>query len=233
MATLVSLINETFIIWWQNKVKERQAKETATLLDTTQKKILTETTCADTAKALAQETTMDNSQMMKVIAEKLAQTTKDSLENDLDLGVTSNFDTGPMESNHKINAKNPSKRTQMRAEGFEEGTAHWYIEDLVLDVASHELSRVLLQICKGHPTHHGNNSLLQGAKYTITFGATNLEHDLRGEVTLSWDKHHVVTNGYNDTHIQWLCNHSLLDLGQLAQASPWLHRAHLCHQPRG
>jgi hypothetical protein len=45
-------------------------------------------------------------------------------ENNLDLGVTSNFDTGPMESNHKINAKNPSKRTQMRAVGFEEGTAH-------------------------------------------------------------------------------------------------------------
>jgi hypothetical protein len=77
MATLVSLINETFIVRWQNKVKEMQAKETATLLDTAQKKILTETACADTAKALAQETTMDDSQMTKVIAEKLAQTTKE------------------------------------------------------------------------------------------------------------------------------------------------------------
>jgi hypothetical protein len=85
-------------------------------------------------------------------------------ENNLDFGVTSNFDTGPMESNHKINANNPSKCTQMHAQGFEEGTAHGYIEDLVLDVASHELSCFLPQICKGRPTHHGNNSLLQGAK---------------------------------------------------------------------
>jgi len=61
-------------------------------------------------------------------------------ENHLDLGVASNFDTGPMESNHKINAKNPSKHTQMRAEGFEEGTAHCYTENLVLDVAADELS---------------------------------------------------------------------------------------------
>ena len=68
-------------------------------------------------------------------------------ENNLeDLGVTSNFDMGPLESSHKINAKNPSKRNQTRAEGFEEGTAHRYIEDLVLDVASHELSRVLPHI---------------------------------------------------------------------------------------
>jgi hypothetical protein len=137
-------------------------------------------------------------------------------ENNLDLGVTSNFDTGPMESNHKINAKNPSKRTQMRAEGFEEGTAHRYIEDLVLDVASHELSRVLPQISKNRLNKHVNESLLQGAKYTITFGASNLEHDLGGEVTLSWDKRHVVANGYNDQHIQWLCNHLLADLGELA-----------------
>jgi len=69
--------------------------------------------------------------------------------NNLDLGVTSNFDTGPMESNHKINAKNPSKRTQMRADGFDEGTAHRYIENLVLDVADHELSRVS-PIIKNH-----------------------------------------------------------------------------------
>jgi hypothetical protein len=137
-------------------------------------------------------------------------------ENNLDLGVTSNFDTGPMESNHKINAKNPSKRTQMRAEGFEEGTAHRYIEDLVLDVASHELSRVLPQISKNRLNKHVNESILQGAKYTITFGASNLEHDLGGEVTLSWDKRHVVANGYNDQHIQWLCNHLLADLGELA-----------------
>ena len=65
-----------------------------------------------------------------------------------------------------------------------------YIENLVLDVASHELAQALPKICKGSPTHHGGN-----------------------KVTLSWDKHHVVANGYNDKHIQWFCNHLLSDLG--------------------
>ena len=92
-------------------------------------------------------------------------------ENNLDLGVTSNFDTGPMESNHKINAKNPSKRTQMRAEGFEEGTANRYIEDLVLDVATHELSRVLPNIRSTRLQTPNNATPLQGAKYTIKYGA--------------------------------------------------------------
>jgi hypothetical protein len=39
----------------------------------------------------------------------------------------------------------------MQAEGFEEGTAHQYIEDLMLDVASHELSRVLPDNSKDRP----------------------------------------------------------------------------------
>ena len=136
-------------------------------------------------------------------------------ENNLDLGVTSNFDTGPMESNHKINAKNPSKRTQMRAEGFEEGTAHRYIEDLVLDVASHELSRVLPIIQQVLPTPATMPQLLQGAKFTLTYGSEDMEHDLGGEVTLEWDQRHVVADGYQDEHIKWLCNHLLADLGEL------------------
>ena len=137
-------------------------------------------------------------------------------ENNLDLGVTSNFDTGPMESNHKINAKNPGKRTQMRAEGFEEGTAHRYIEDLVLTVASDALEKVIPDIRKGRPNQCGTASGLQGAKYTITYGSANLEHDLGGEITLVWDKRHVVATGYDEKHIQWLCNHLLSDLGQLS-----------------
>jgi hypothetical protein len=130
-------------------------------------------------------------------------------ENNLDLGVTSNFDTGPMESNHRINAKNHSKRTQMRAEGFEEGTAHRYIEDLVLDVAAHELSRLLPIIHKGRPKPSTEVLLLQGAKYTIIYGEETLEHDLGGTVTFQWDQQHVVANGYQAEHIQWLCNHLL------------------------
>ncbi len=138
-------------------------------------------------------------------------------ENNLDLGVTSNFDTGPMESNHKINAKNPSKRTQMRAEGFEEGTAHRYIEDLILDVAAHELSRVLPIVPKRTAPTPLELSPLQGAKYTIAYGEETPEHDMGGTVTLQWDKRHIVANGYQAEHIQWLCNNLLSDLGELAE----------------
>jgi hypothetical protein len=38
------------------------------------------------------------------------------LENQLDFGVTSNVDTGPMGSNHKCNAKKPSGQTQRCAD---------------------------------------------------------------------------------------------------------------------
>jgi hypothetical protein len=137
-------------------------------------------------------------------------------ENNLDLGVTSNFDTGPMESNHKINAKNPSKRTQMRAEGFEEGTAHRYIEDLVLDVAAHELSRVVPTIGTGSLNPLAARSLLQGAKYTISFGPPNVHNANGGGATLSWKKRHLISNGYEAKHIEWLTNHLLADLGALA-----------------
>jgi len=57
---------------------------------------------------------------------------------------------------------------------------------------------------------------LQGTKYTITFGAETPDHDLGGIVTLSWDRWHVVANGYDDKQIQWLCSHLLSDLGELA-----------------
>ena len=137
-------------------------------------------------------------------------------ENNLDLGVTSNFDTGPMESNHKINAKNPSKRTQMRAEGFEEGTAHRYIEDLVIDVASHELSRVLPVISKDCSNPSALVSLLQGAKYTIAFGDVTPDNLRAANFTLTWDKRHVVATGYDCKQMEWLANHLLVDLGALA-----------------
>jgi hypothetical protein len=57
------------------------------------------------------------------------------LENQLDFGVTSNVDTGPMESNHKCNAKKPSGQTQRRADTFELQTSRRYIENLILDKA--------------------------------------------------------------------------------------------------
>jgi hypothetical protein len=39
--------------------------------------------------------------------------------NQLDYGVTANVDTGPMESNHKCNAKKPSGQTQQRTDTIE------------------------------------------------------------------------------------------------------------------
>jgi hypothetical protein len=77
MATLASLINDTFIVRWQRKLSEMKAKETAFLLDTAQKKILRDTACADTAKAIAKEKTIDDTQMNVVINDKLAQKTKE------------------------------------------------------------------------------------------------------------------------------------------------------------
>ncbi len=77
MATLASLIDDTFIVRWQRKLAEMKAKETAFLLDTAQKKILRDTACADTAKAIAKEKTMGDTQMNDVINDKLAQKTKE------------------------------------------------------------------------------------------------------------------------------------------------------------
>jgi hypothetical protein len=57
------------------------------------------------------------------------------LENQLDFGVTSNVNTGPMESNHKCNAKKPSGQNQRRADTFELQTSRRYIENLILDKA--------------------------------------------------------------------------------------------------
>jgi hypothetical protein len=57
------------------------------------------------------------------------------LENQLDFRVTSNVDTGPMESNHKCSAKKPSGQTQRRADTFELQTSGRYIKNLILDKA--------------------------------------------------------------------------------------------------
>ena len=57
------------------------------------------------------------------------------MENQLDFGVTANVDMGPMESNHKCNAKQPSGQTQRRAESIELQTSRRYIDNLILDKA--------------------------------------------------------------------------------------------------
>jgi hypothetical protein len=64
------------------------------------------------------------------------------LENQLDFGVTFNVDTGPVESNHKCNAKKPSGQTQRRADTFKLQTSRCYIENSILDKAVSALEEI-------------------------------------------------------------------------------------------
>jgi hypothetical protein len=84
------------------------------------------------------------------------------LENQLDFGVTSDVNTGPMESNHKCNAKKPSGQTQRRVDTFELQTSCRYIENLLLDKAVLKLEETypLSIIEKLEPP-------LAGAKFSI------------------------------------------------------------------
>ena len=62
-------------------------------------------------------------------------------KNIMDFGVTANIDTGPAESNHKKNAVQPSRLTQMWAETFEVSTARRYFENVVMDFAGASLDK--------------------------------------------------------------------------------------------
>jgi hypothetical protein len=84
------------------------------------------------------------------------------LENQLDYGVTANVDTGPMESNYKQNAKQPSGQTQRRAESIELQTAQRYIDKPILDKAKSAVDAK-------HPCNvkAPKTPTLVGAKYTL------------------------------------------------------------------
>jgi hypothetical protein len=88
--------------------------------------------------------------------------------NQLDFGVTANVDTGPMESNHKRNAKNPSGQTQRRAGTIELQTSRRYIDNLILDIAASTLQET-------HPpsTFERILPLLVGAKFTLQLTSDN------------------------------------------------------------
>jgi len=60
-------------------------------------------------------------------------------ENILDLGVMPDFDSGPPESNHKVNGKQPSEHMQLRAELLETQTVKQYYQYLVVDWGSDAL----------------------------------------------------------------------------------------------
>jgi hypothetical protein len=113
------------------------------------------------------------------------------LENQLDFGVTSNVDTGPMESNNKCNAKKPSGQTQRRADTFELQTSCRYIENLILDKAVSTLEETypLSTIKKLEPP-------LVGAKFSIQL-TNDRDAGLLPDATIIWDKSHCIESSYH------------------------------------
>jgi hypothetical protein len=130
------------------------------------------------------------------------------LENQLDFGVTSNVNTGPMESNHKCNAKKPSGQTQRCADTFKLQTSSCYIENLILDkaVSTFEETYPLSIIEKLEPP-------LVGAKFSIQL-TNSRDYDLLPDATIIWDKSHCIETSYHPRFLGWLCSNILAVFGQ-------------------
>jgi hypothetical protein len=129
------------------------------------------------------------------------------LENQLDFGVTANVDTGPMESNHKCNAKKPSGQTQRRADTIELQTSKRYIDNLILDKAASTLEET-------HPpsTFEKILPLLVGAKFTIEMSSCQ-DDNMSPDATIVWDKTHRIETSYHPRYLEWLCGNILAELG--------------------
>ena len=116
-----------------------------------------------------------------------------------------NVDTGPSESNHKGNAKDPCKHTQMRAETVEEQTANRYIENLIINWASDVFDIVVRGSLKAVVKSKPQSGLgLKGARFlfTITEG-TKGHNNAVGFQWLSRDIHQAYPRRYSD----WLTCH--------------------------
>ncbi len=85
------------------------------------------------------------------------------VENILDLGVMPNFDSGPPESNHKVNGKQVGEQTQLRAEVLEVQTAKQYYQNLVVDWGSDALPAAICVKQRSNPAR----TCLQGARFTF------------------------------------------------------------------
>ncbi len=129
------------------------------------------------------------------------------LENQLDFGVTANVDTGPMESNHKRNAKQPSGQTQRRAESIELQTARRYIDNLILDKAKAAVDAKYpcTEITSTTP-------MLVGAKYTLELHSGD-DDNILPDASIVWDKHHRIEKSYHPRFLEWLCSNVLSELG--------------------
>ncbi len=112
------------------------------------------------------------------------------LEKQLDFGITSNVDTGPMEYNHKCNAKKPSGQTQRLADTFELQTSRRFIDNLILDKAVSTLEEMF------SPSIFERLELpLAGAKFSI-----QLSNDRQDKLTIIWDKSHCIKTSYHNDH---------------------------------
>jgi hypothetical protein len=130
------------------------------------------------------------------------------LENQLDFRVTSNVNTGPMESNHKCNSKKPSGQTQRRAETFKLQTSRRYIENLILDKAVSRLEETYPPsiIKKLEPP-------LVGVKFSIQL-TNDRDDDLLPGATIIWDKSHCMDTSYHPRFLGGFCSNILAVLGQ-------------------
>ena len=120
----------------------------------------------------------------------------------LDFGVMPNVDTGPCESNHKSNAKEPSKHTQLRAEAIEVQTAHRYIENLVMEYAATQLDINTDSIPLSCTT--ASSVLLRGAHFYFDLQAGPM--GVANKVTFGW-KSNTLEAAYPIQYMQWLTRH--------------------------
>lgn len=128
--------------------------------------------------------------------------------NQEEFGVTANVDSGPMESNHKTNAKRPCNRTQRRALTFEKQTSYRYVEDVIVDFAHARMRQMhpetALQLHLLSTSPQETEHLLLGAKYTV-----HIRNELNASfptATFGWDPRHVVETSYHPRHFEWLCS---------------------------
>ena len=125
--------------------------------------------------------------------------------NQEEFGVTANVDSGPMESNHKTNAKRPCNCTQRRAGTFEQQTSFHYVEDVIVDFAHdrmHQLypaSAMKNTVVPNGP--HDMEHLLLAAKYTVKIQRTQLNQEVP-TATFVWDEQHVVETSYHPRHFE-------------------------------
>ncbi len=137
--------------------------------------------------------------------------------NQVEFGVTSNVDSGPMESNHKPNAKRPCFRTQRRASSFEQQTSYRYVEDVIVDYAYDRMRQnypVDVFKTSAVPKDPQNmEHLLLAAKYTVNITRSGLNQEVP-TATFKWDERHIVETSYHPRHFEWLCSMLSPEVGQ-------------------